>query len=159
MSKSSDAIGTLPPVVVKALAEFGEHLAVARMRRKESQRVWARRLNVSIPTLIRLERGDPKVSMGVYATATWLIGLIAALPEAVHPKHDHGALELDIRSALKRRPVRARASIEQRLARQTVDTATTQITVTRPGKAVAPVRNITPAKLNKPAKLSRPGKP
>jgi DNA-binding XRE family transcriptional regulator len=117
MSKPSDAIATLPPVVLKALAQFGEHLAIARMRRKESQRVWAQRLNVSIPTLIRMERGDPKVSMGVYATATWLVGLIAALPEAVNPKHDHGALELDIRSALKRRPVRTRLSVEKRLDR------------------------------------------
>ena len=117
MSKSADAIEMLPPIVRKALAQFGEHLAIARMRRKESQRVWAQRLNVSIPTLIRMERGDPKVSMGVYASAVWLVGRIAALPEAVDPKYDQGALELDIRGALKRRPVRTKASVERRLAR------------------------------------------
>ncbi len=116
MSKSSGAVANLPPVVLKALSDVGEHLAIARMRRKESQRVWAQRMNVSIPTLIRMERGDPKVSMGVYATATWLAGFISALPEAVHPKNDRGALELNIRSALKRRPVRSAASVERRLA-------------------------------------------
>jgi transcriptional regulator with XRE-family HTH domain len=141
MSRPSDAIATLPPVILKALTQFGEHLAIARMRRKESQRAWARRLNVSIPTLIRMERGDPKVSMGVYATATWLVGLIAALPEAVHPRHDQGALELDIRSALKRRPVRARASVERRLGRM---------------NAIAEARVAKPAESAKPAKPARP---
>lgn len=34
-------------------------------------------LGVAVPTLIRLENGDPTVSMAVYASALWLIGLSA----------------------------------------------------------------------------------
>ena len=115
MAKSSDALATLPPVAAEALRKLGENLAIARNRRKESQRTWAKRLGVSIPTLIRMEQGEPSVSVGIYATALWLLGRIQALPELAAPEHDHGALELDVRRARARRAVRSGASIEERL--------------------------------------------
>jgi hypothetical protein len=55
----------MPPVAAQALKALGENLAIARTWRRESQRVWAKRLRVSIPTLIRLERGDPGVGAGI----------------------------------------------------------------------------------------------
>jgi transcriptional regulator with XRE-family HTH domain len=120
MSKPSAALASLPPIVSKTLVQFGENLAIARIRRKESQRVWSRRLNVSIPTLIRMERGDPKVSLGVYATALWMIGQIKALSDLIDPQRDLGALELDVRAATKRRTIRSASSIEERLGRPPV---------------------------------------
>jgi transcriptional regulator with XRE-family HTH domain len=118
MSKASDALASMPPVALEALRKLGENLAIARVRRKESQRVWAKRLGVSIPTLIRMEQGEPGVGIGIYATALWLLGRVQALPELADPRHDQGALELDVRSAVKRRRVRSAASIEARLARK-----------------------------------------
>ena len=53
------ALESLPPAVTQALARLGENLAIARLRRRESQRAWAKRLGISVPTLIRMERGDP----------------------------------------------------------------------------------------------------
>lgn len=108
---------TLPPAAVQALKTLGENLAVARVRRRESQRTWARRLGCSVPTLIRLERGDPGVSIGIYATALWLIGRSAALPELAAPAQDRGALENDVREALRRRAARSAASAQARAAR------------------------------------------
>ena len=70
-----------------------------------------------MPTLIRMERGDPGVGVGIYATALWLIGRVAALPEMAAPGSDRGALENDVRAALKRRAVRSSASAEARLGR------------------------------------------
>lgn len=93
----------MPPVVSDALARLGENLAIARIRRRESQREWSKRLGISVPTLIRLERGDPGVAMGIYATALWLIGRAAAIPELAAPAADLGALERDVRTALRRR--------------------------------------------------------
>jgi transcriptional regulator with XRE-family HTH domain len=116
MSKASQAIAALPPTVVEALKRLGDNLAVARIRRKESQRVWAQRLGVSVPTLIRLEQGDAGVSAGIYATALWLIGRVQALPDIADPNQDRGALEMDVREALRRRAVRSGASVEARLA-------------------------------------------
>jgi transcriptional regulator with XRE-family HTH domain len=118
MPKQPEALSSLPPAVGSALRALGENLAIARVRRKESQRTWARRLGISVPTLIRLEQGDPGVGMGIYATALWLVGRIDAIAEAADPAKDRGALELDVREAVQRRAVRSAASIEARLGRK-----------------------------------------
>ncbi len=118
MPKSAPALDTLPPAVARALREFGENLAVARVRRRESQRTWARRLGCSVPTLIRLERGDPGVGMGLYATALWLMGRVSALPQLAAPGEDLGALESEVRTALQRRAKRTAASAAARLGRR-----------------------------------------
>jgi hypothetical protein len=68
--------------------------------------VWAQRLGVSVPTLIRLEQGDPGVGIGIVATALWMLGRASALPELADPEKDRGALELDVREVLKRRAAR-----------------------------------------------------
>src|SRR5258705_8627146 len=115
MPKSPQALQVMPPAAAQALRALGENLAIARVRRHESQRAWARRLGVSVPTLIRLERGDPGVGMGIYATALWLIGRAHALSDLAAPANDHGAIESDVRTAIKRRAVRSAASAEARL--------------------------------------------
>ena len=54
---------------------------------------------MSVPTLLRLETGEPSVSLGVLATALWLIGRDSALGNLAAHKDDLGALELDSRQA------------------------------------------------------------
>lgn len=108
MSKASLSLMSLPPDAAKALAALGEHLALARLRRKQSQRAWAQRLGVSVPTLASMERGEPGVSMGVYATALWLMGRTQALGELANPQFDLGALESDVRAAAAERQMRSR---------------------------------------------------
>ena len=115
MSKQSPSLALLPPEVGKALGQLGMNLAVARKRRRETQQAWAQRLGVSIPTLIRLEKGDPSVAMVTYATALWLIGRAGALPDLADPALDRGALEISVREA-KKRAVRTPASIDKRLS-------------------------------------------
>lgn len=118
MPKTSTALLTIPPAAAQALRALGENLAIARTRRRESQRAWAKRLGVSVPTLIRMERGDPGVSAGIYTTALWLMGTVGGLPELAAPAADRGALEGDVRRALQRRAVRSAASVEARLSRK-----------------------------------------
>jgi DNA-binding XRE family transcriptional regulator len=108
MPKTPKALSTMPPAAVQALKTLGENLAIARVRRGESQRAWAKRLGVSIPTLIRMERGDAGVGAGIYVTSLWLIGRSSALADLAAPAHDRGALEGDVRKAMARRAVRAR---------------------------------------------------
>jgi transcriptional regulator with XRE-family HTH domain len=108
MPKSPKALSTMPPAAAQALRALGENLAIARTRRRESQRTWAKRLGVSIPTLIRMERGDAGVGAGIYVTALWLIGRSGALADLAAPATDRGALEGDVREAIARRAVRAR---------------------------------------------------
>ena len=118
MSKNSASLDTLPAEAVASLATLGENLALARVRRRESQREWARRMGISPPTLIRMERGDPTVSMGIYATALWMMGRANALAELAEPVKDLGALEADVRAAKLTRAVRSQSSIEGRLTRK-----------------------------------------
>jgi len=117
MTRASSALRQLPPSVTAALTQLGADLAVARMRRKESLKAWAKRLGISVPTLLRLEAGEASVSLGVLATALWLIGRDSALATLATPKEDQGALELDVRQAEELGRSRARATAQAKLAR------------------------------------------
>jgi transcriptional regulator with XRE-family HTH domain len=117
MSKASPALTQLPPSTVAALEQLGADLAVARLRRKESLKTWAQRMGVSVPTLLRLEAGEPSVSVGVLATALWLIGRDAALASLATPLEDRGAIELDVRQAEALGRERAQATAQAKLQR------------------------------------------
>lgn len=107
MPRVSPALHALPAASVAAVRQLGADLAIARKRRKQSMADWAARLQVSVPTLRRMEAGDPSVSMGVYATALWLVQRQDALAQAASPQHDLAALEAEIRRADKRQGRRA----------------------------------------------------
>jgi protochlorophyllide reductase len=85
----------MPQAVRAQLRLLGENLAIARKRRRESRQLWAQRIGVSLPTLTRMEKGDRSVSMGVYATALWMMGRAQVLAELAAPEHDQAALEAD----------------------------------------------------------------
>ena len=119
MTRSSTALAQMPPSTVAALQRLGADLAVARLRRKESLKTWAKRMGVSVPTLLRLEAGEPGVSLGVLATALWLVGRDTTLATLAAPKEDRGALELDVRQAETLGKQRARATAEAKLQRAT----------------------------------------
>jgi len=123
MTKASPALAQIPPSTLAALANLGSDLAVARLRRKESLKTWSKRLGVSVPTLLRLEAGEPSVSLGVLATALWLIGRDAALGALATPKEDRGALELDVRQAESLGKERVRATAQAKLKRASRDQA------------------------------------
>lgn len=118
MPKMPRAIAQMPPATVAALERLGADLAVARLRRRESLASWAGRLGVTVPTLMRIEAGEPGVGIGLYATALWLIGRDGALAELASPETDRGALEMDVREAVELGRSRAAASAEARLTRK-----------------------------------------
>jgi hypothetical protein len=114
MPKRPQALEAMPPAVLAQLRQLGENLAIARKRRRESRKVWAGRVGVSEPTLARMERGDPGVALGIYATALWLIGRAGAIAQLAAPELDAAALE-DVVRAAKARSVRKPTSLDQRL--------------------------------------------
>ena len=116
MPKTARALLQLPPATAAALEKLGADLAVARLRRKESLKTWAQRMGVSVPTLQRLESGDPSVGVGIVATALWLIQRDGDLGTLAAPEHDLGAIEMDVRQAVARGTARARASALSRRA-------------------------------------------
>lgn len=118
MPKAPIAITRLPPATRSALERLGADLAVARLRRKQSLVSWASRLGVSVPTLMRMESGEPGVGIGIYATALWLVGRDGALAELAAPANDRGALELDVREAVTLGRARAAAAAQTRINRR-----------------------------------------
>ena len=114
MPKTARAILQMPPATVAAIEKLGADLAVARLRRKESLKTWAQRMGVSVPTLQRLEAGDPGVGIGIVVTALWLIQRDDALAQLAAPELDQGAIELDIRQAQALGRARAQAAAQSR---------------------------------------------
>lgn len=57
------------PQTEKILAQMGEQIKLARLRRKLSAELVAERAGISRATLCSIEKGSPSVAMGMYAAA------------------------------------------------------------------------------------------
>lgn len=123
MPKTARALQQLPPATAAAIEKLGADLAVARLRRRESLKTWAGRMGVSVPTLQRLEAGDPSVAIGIVATALWLIRRDGELKNLAAPETDLGAVEMDVREAIELGRARAQASAEARVTRRRIPKA------------------------------------
>lgn len=85
---------------------IGERISKARKRRRVTMEDMASRMFVTRNTLSRLEKGDPGVSLGVLASALWVLGLEKDLLEICVPEKDKTGLYLESR----RLPERVRKS-------------------------------------------------
>lgn len=74
MSKGTKAI-LLPSRVRNNLKTVGGQIKMARKRRKLSLAAIAERAQCSQLTLIRIEKGEPTVSIGIYARVLYALGL------------------------------------------------------------------------------------
>ncbi|ODV44393.1 DNA-binding protein [Cupriavidus sp. UYMMa02A] len=72
MSDKKDA--TLPTPVTRALVKLGHDLSLARRRRMLTQASMAERIQTSVATLRRLEKGDPRIPIGTIAQAFFVLG-------------------------------------------------------------------------------------
>lgn len=73
---------TLPPLpipVKKALRKLGEDIKTARLRRRITMQLMAERAFISRTTLTKIEKGDPSVALGIYATILFVLGLTSNL--------------------------------------------------------------------------------
>lgn len=91
----SQAIQTLPRAARQALTKLGEDIAVARKKRRISTVSMAERAFISRATLYKLERGDPSVSMGIYATVLSMLGLVESLGDVADRRSDTLGLDID----------------------------------------------------------------
>jgi transcriptional regulator with XRE-family HTH domain len=88
MARTGRSFHQLPSPVELVLRELGEAIRVGRLRRRQSAQDFASRLGVSLPTLRKLERGDPGVVVATFVTALWLLGLLDRLREFARPESD-----------------------------------------------------------------------
>lgn len=89
------ATSTLPRAARQALAKLGEDITVARKKRRISTVSMAERAFISRGTLYKVEKGDPSVSMGIYATVLSILGLIEGLGEVADRGTDTLGLDID----------------------------------------------------------------
>jgi transcriptional regulator with XRE-family HTH domain len=103
---------TAPPMplpVKRALAKLGADLRAARIRRKIPTTLMAERAMITRTTLTKIERGDAGVSMGLYATVLFLLGMSEKLEKLADIGHDEVGLAL-IEEALPKQVRRKRSS-------------------------------------------------
>jgi transcriptional regulator with XRE-family HTH domain len=81
--------------VKRALTKLGTDISAARRRRRIPMELMAERAFVSRNTLTRVERGDPRVSMGIYATVLFVLGLEGKLAEIADASGDRIGLDLE----------------------------------------------------------------
>jgi hypothetical protein len=93
---------TLPIPVTRALRKLGHDIKDARRRRRIPMAIAAERASISKPTFIKVERGDPNVSIASYATVLYVLGMGDRLGELASPKNDPVGLQLEEENLPKR---------------------------------------------------------
>jgi transcriptional regulator with XRE-family HTH domain len=106
--KASKAQSALPLAVRRALAKLGSDISTARRRRNMTVATLAERAFVGRNTITRVERGDPGVAIGIYATVLFVFGLADRLGALADPTTDQVGLTLAEEQLPKR--VRAKAA-------------------------------------------------
>ena len=85
----------LPSNIRRSLTKFGVNIATARRKRKLTIAMMVERLGVSKGTYLRIERGDPSVSLAAYAMTLFVLGLGDVFRDLIDPKTDDQGLLLD----------------------------------------------------------------
>jgi len=93
---------TLPLPVRKALRKLGQDISEARRRRRIPTPLMAERAGMSRATLAKIEKGDPTVSLGGYASVLFILGFTSHLQELADGSHDLTGREIADESLPKR---------------------------------------------------------
>ena len=109
--KASRSQQALPLSVRRALRKLGMDLSAARRRRRIPVALMAERAFISRSTLVRVEKGDPGVSMGIYASVLFVLGMADRLGDVIDAARDPVGLSLEEERLPRRiRAVRPRSS-------------------------------------------------
>ena len=85
----------LPIPVLRALRKLGQDIRDARRRRRIPVAILAERASIGRMTLNRIEKGDPAVAAGNYATVLFTLGLIDRLADLADATNDKVGRELE----------------------------------------------------------------
>jgi hypothetical protein len=92
----------------RVLRKLGGDIRNARRRRQLTMKILAERAFTTRQTLQKVEVGDPKVAMGIYAAVLQALGLLDGLGELAAPGQDDVGLSLSDESLPKRVRLRSR---------------------------------------------------
>ena len=88
-------INKLPVEIEQFLSQIGDRIKVVRKRRMITKKKKEKKMFVTRKTLSRLEKGDPGVSLAVFASALWVLGLEKNLLEIAVPEKDKTGIFLE----------------------------------------------------------------
>jgi transcriptional regulator with XRE-family HTH domain len=88
--------------VERALKKFGADIRIARLKRGFTVESMASRVGVHRSTYAKLEKGDPVVGLGAYASALFVLGFGTPLSTLIDQRHDDIGLLLDLENLPKR---------------------------------------------------------
>ena len=91
----STVLDVLPATVKRSLTKFGADLTTARRKRGLTAAAAAERTGVAKNTYLRVEKGDPTVTLGVYAMALFVLGFGDKFRDLIDPSRDDTGLMLD----------------------------------------------------------------
>ncbi len=91
----SSVTESLPPPVRRSLSKLGKDLRDARRKRNLTVAMMVERVGVSKATYLKIEKGEPSVSMGAYAMALFTLGFSNALAEIADSRSDETGMLLD----------------------------------------------------------------
>jgi len=104
---------SLPLPVHRSLRKLGRDIREARLRRRIPAATVADRASISRTTLLKLEKGNPGVSIGIFATVLFVLGMDDRLSDLADIRRDEQGLALDEARLPKRiRPKRRRGTME-----------------------------------------------
>src|ERR1700693_6203556 len=84
-----------PVPVSRALRKLGHDIRDARRRRRIPVAILAQRASISRMTLNKVEKGEPGVSAGGYATVLFALGMADRLANVADPREDAVGLALE----------------------------------------------------------------
>jgi transcriptional regulator with XRE-family HTH domain len=85
----------LPLPVGRALAKLGQDIRSARLRRRITTMTMAERAFITRMTLRKVERGDRGVSLGIYATVMFVLGMAPRIADLADSRGDEVGLQLE----------------------------------------------------------------
>lgn len=92
----------LPIPVQRALRQLGKDINAARRRRRITMQLMAERAGLGRSTIGRIEKGDPTVSMGGYASVIFVLGMTDRLNTLIEASSDLVGLGLQDEELPKR---------------------------------------------------------
>ena len=101
----------LPMPVRRALQKLGQDIRGARRRRRIPMALLAERTSISRTTLTKVEKGEPTVSIGTYASVLFVLGMTKGLENLADIRTDELGLTLEeerlpqrVRPAARKKP-------------------------------------------------------
>ena len=91
------------------LQALGARLRAERLKRNDTQAMFAARIGVSVPTVRKMECGDPSVIVGYWVVALDLLDrtedldAVLAPPEDLFAKYDYAQVRTPLRASRKSR--------------------------------------------------------